>query len=219
MSGVPTIWFVRHGQTDWNAEGRLQGHRDTDLNANGLAHAAEAAARLRRIAGAELPTADYVASPLTRTRRTMEILRTGIGLPAGGYRADMRLREIGFGAWEGRTWAEIRRRDPAGAAARDRDRWGYQPRGGGGGELRDGRGAGGGSGGRATAPDRDGRPWRRRPGAAGRRRPSRHLRRPAAWHPPGQHSRHRTRRLALGLRDYFRGTALEGPCGPVERFP
>jgi broad specificity phosphatase PhoE len=116
MSGVPTIWFVRHGQTDWNAEGRLQGHRDTDLNANGLAHAAEAAARLRRIAGAELPTADYVASPLTRTRRTMEILRTGIGLPAGGYRADMRLREIGFGAWEGRTWAEIPQAPPRATA-------------------------------------------------------------------------------------------------------
>ena len=129
MSGVPTIWFVRHGQTDWNAEGRLQGHRDTDLNSSGLAHAAEAAERLRRVAGAELPTADYVASPLTRARKTMEILRAGIGLPSAGYRADARLKEIGFGAWEGQTWAEIRRRDPSGAAARDRDRWGYQPRG------------------------------------------------------------------------------------------
>lgn len=129
MSGGPTIWFVRHGQTDWNAEGRLQGHRDTDLNARGLAQAEEAAERLRRIAGAALPTADYVASPLTRTRRTMEAIRVGIGLPAAGYRTDLRLREIGFGAWEGRTWAEIRRRDPGGAAARDRDRWGYRPRG------------------------------------------------------------------------------------------
>ncbi|BAU93264.1 phosphoglycerate mutase [Methylorubrum populi] len=129
MSGVPTIWFVRHGQTDWNAEGRLQGHRDTDLNPSGLAHAAEAAERLRRVAGAELPTADYVASPLTRARRTMEILRAGIGLPPTGFRADARLKEIGFGTWEGQTWAEIRRRDPSGAAARDRDRWGYQPRG------------------------------------------------------------------------------------------
>ncbi len=129
MSGAPTIWFVRHGQTDWNAEGRLQGHRDTDLNAVGLAQAAQAAERLRRVAGADLPTADYVASPLTRTRRTMAILRAGIGLPQAGYRADPRLREIGFGTWEGQTWAEIRRRDPTGAAARDRDRWGYQPRG------------------------------------------------------------------------------------------
>lgn len=129
MSGVPTIWFIRHGQTDWNAEGRLQGHRDTDLNARGLAQAGEVAERLRRVAGAALPTADYVASPLTRTRRTMETIRAGIGLPAAGYRADERLREIGFGSWEGRTWAEIRQRDPAGAAARDRDRWGYRPRG------------------------------------------------------------------------------------------
>ena len=129
MSDGPTIWFVRHGQTDWNAEGRLQGHRDTDLNAYGLVQAGEAAKRLRRVAGAVLPTADYVASPLTRTRRTMEAIRADIGLPPAGYRTDPRLREIGFGSWEGRTWAEIRRRDPAGAAARDRDRWGYRPQG------------------------------------------------------------------------------------------
>lgn len=129
VSTAPTIWFVRHGQTDWNAEGRLQGHRDTDLNAHGLAQAAAVAERLRRVGGAELPTADYVASPLTRTRRTMEVLRAGIGLPVAGYRTDPRLKEIGFGSWEGQTWAEIRRRDPVGAAARDRDRWAYRPHG------------------------------------------------------------------------------------------
>lgn len=129
MSGTPTIWFLRHGQTDWNAQGRLQGHRDIDLNAHGLAQAGEAADRLRRVAGAELPTADYVASPLLRTRRTMEAVRARIGLPPTGYRADPRLREIGFGHWEGHTWSEIRRRDPAGARNRDRDRWGYRPQG------------------------------------------------------------------------------------------
>ncbi|WP_232630756.1 histidine phosphatase family protein [Methylobacterium sp. Leaf118] len=129
MSGAPTIYFLRHGQTDWNAEGRLQGHRDIDLNARGLAQAEEVADRLRRVAGADLPTADYVASPLLRTRRTMETVRARIGLPETAYRTDLRLREIGFGAWEGHTWAEIRRRDPASALARDRDRWGYRPRG------------------------------------------------------------------------------------------
>ncbi|GEP01036.1 histidine phosphatase family protein [Methylobacterium haplocladii] len=129
MKPRSAIWFVRHGQTDWNAQRRLQGQRDIDLNATGLAQAAEAAARLRAVAGAGLADAAFVASPLVRTRHTMEILRDGLGLPQAGYRTDPRLKEIGFGAWEGSTWAEIRRWDPSGAAARDRDRWNYQPKG------------------------------------------------------------------------------------------
>jgi broad specificity phosphatase PhoE len=122
-----TLYFIRHGQTDWNAEGRLQGGRDTELNAHGEAQAAAAAGRLAELAGPDIAAADFVASPLKRTRRTMEILRETLGLPAGAYRTDPRLREIGFGAWEGSTWTEIRRRDPAGAAGRDRDRWHHRP--------------------------------------------------------------------------------------------
>lgn len=129
MSAAPTIWFVRHGQTDWNAERRLQGHRDTPLNATGRAQGAQAALRLRAVAGEALARAAYVASPLTRTRATMEVLRETLGLASEEYRTDPRLKEIGFGHWEGSTWAEIRRWDPSGAAARDRDRWHYRPRG------------------------------------------------------------------------------------------
>ncbi|MCJ2035031.1 histidine phosphatase family protein [Methylobacterium sp. J-068] len=124
------IYFIRHGQTDWNAEGRLQGQRDVDLNAEGVRQAGAVAARLAAIAGPDLPTLDFVASPLARTRRTMETLRARLDLPPEDYRRDPRLKEISFGAWEGSTWAEIRRWDPAGAIARDRDRWGYRPPGG-----------------------------------------------------------------------------------------
>lgn len=124
---MATIYFIRHGQTDWNAEGRLQGGRDTDLNALGEAQAVAAADRLAALAGSTLAEADFVASPLKRTRRTMEILRTTLGLPHEAYRVDPRLREIGFGSWEGSTWSEIRRRDPAGAAGRERDRWRHRP--------------------------------------------------------------------------------------------
>ena len=129
MSTTPTIWFARHGQTDWNVQQRLQGHRDTPLNATGLAQAAEAAARLRFVAGQALAEADFVASPLVRASLTMETLRQKLGLAPEGFRTDPRLKEIGFGDWEGWTWAEIRRRDPAGAAARDRNRWHYRPAG------------------------------------------------------------------------------------------
>jgi probable phosphoglycerate mutase len=124
---IPTLYVVRHGQTDWNAEGRLQGQRDIALNAEGLRQADEAAGRLARAAGADLSSLDFVASPLARTRRTMEALRARLDLAPEAYRTDPRLKEISFGAWEGSTWAEIRRRDAARAAARDRDRWGYRP--------------------------------------------------------------------------------------------
>ena len=124
---IPTLYVVRHGQTDWNAEGRLQGQRDIALNAEGLRQADEAAGRLARAAGADLSSLDFVASPLARTRRTMEALRARLDLAPDAYRVDPRLKEISFGAWEGSTWAEIRRRDAARAAARDRDRWGYRP--------------------------------------------------------------------------------------------
>ena len=122
-----SIFFIRHGQTGWNAEGRLQGSHDIDLNAVGEAQAAAVAPRLAAAAGASLAEAEFVASPMIRTRRTMEIMRGALGLPPGEYRTDPRLREIGFGAWEGSTWAEIRRRDPSNAIQRDRARWHYQP--------------------------------------------------------------------------------------------
>ncbi|GJD47065.1 2,3-bisphosphoglycerate-dependent phosphoglycerate mutase [Methylobacterium cerastii] len=129
MKPISTIYFIRHGQTDWNAEGRLQGQRDIALNAVGQVQAADAADRLAALAGERIAEAEFIASPLLRTRRTMEILRDRLGLAPAGYRSDPRLMEIDFGSWEGQTWAEIRRRDPGGASARDRDRWGYRPSG------------------------------------------------------------------------------------------
>jgi len=125
----PTIYFVRHGETDWNAEARLQGQRDVPLNDRGRAQAEEAAARLR-VSVEEPASLDYVASPLGRTRETMERLRAALGLDPAAYRLDDRLKELTFGAWEGLTWKEVRARDPRGAAARERDKWGFVPPGG-----------------------------------------------------------------------------------------
>lgn len=123
----PTIYFVRHGETAWNAEGRLQGQRDTQLNDRGRRQADEVGVFLPRLVP-DFADLDYVASPLQRTRETMERLRVAAGLPAEGFRRDDRLREISFGIWEGMTWKEIRSRDNANAAIRDKDRFGYAPR-------------------------------------------------------------------------------------------
>ncbi|GJE15328.1 histidine phosphatase family protein [Methylobacterium marchantiae] len=122
-----TLYFIRHGQTDWNATGRLQGQRDVPLNATGLGQAESVAERLSAAAGTDLHEAEFVASPLLRTRQTMEAMRARLDLAPAAYRVDDRLQEINFGTWEGSTWAEIRRRDGGSALARDRDRWGYRP--------------------------------------------------------------------------------------------
>jgi probable phosphoglycerate mutase len=125
----PTIYFIRHGETDWNAEGRLQGQKDVPLNGFGRVQAEEAGLRLHRLVGA-VAHLDYVASPLGRTRETMERLRSAIGLDPKEYRIDPRLVELTFGEWEGLTWKEVRKAAPQLAAARERDKWGYVPPGG-----------------------------------------------------------------------------------------
>jgi probable phosphoglycerate mutase len=123
------IYFVRHGETDWNAEARLQGQRDIPLNAFGRVQAEEAGARLLGLAP-DCEALDYLASPLSRTRDTMERMREAMGLPPTVYRIDERLKELTFGKWEGFTWKEIRTRDPKRAAERERDKWGFAPPGG-----------------------------------------------------------------------------------------
>ena len=63
----PLVYFVRHGETDWNAEGRLQGQADTDLNARGQAQATRNGRLLGRLVK-DPGRFDFVSSPLKRTR-------------------------------------------------------------------------------------------------------------------------------------------------------
>jgi broad specificity phosphatase PhoE len=127
VSATPyTLYFIRHGETDWNVEGRLQGQKDIPLNDLGRVQAEEAGRRLHGLVPA-FADLDYVASPMSRTRETMERLREAIGLHSTAYRLDARLVELTFGAWEGLTWKEVRRREPPAAAERERNKWGFVP--------------------------------------------------------------------------------------------
>ena len=121
------LYFVRHGETDWNVAGRLQGQRDVPLNGRGRDQASAVGRLLRDMLAANVAELDFVASPLQRTRETMGLLRVAMGLPADPFAMDDRLKEIAFGRWEGRTWRDIRKSEPATAQARDADRWGYVP--------------------------------------------------------------------------------------------
>ena len=123
------IFLVRHGETDWNLAGRLQGGHDIPLNDLGCEQAASLARVIERLAG-KVATLDYVASPLSRAAQTMAILRAELGLSPDDFRREPRLKEISFGRWEGNTWTELRRRDPQSVAAHRADPWRYRPPGG-----------------------------------------------------------------------------------------
>jgi broad specificity phosphatase PhoE len=102
VSGGARIYLIRHGQTVWNAEGRFQGQTDSVLSDLGHRQAARLAGVLARV-----PLSAIYSSPLSRARRTAEVIANPHGLPVVEV-AD--LREIGMGVWEGLTAAEITQR-------------------------------------------------------------------------------------------------------------
>jgi probable phosphoglycerate mutase len=129
----PTVFYIRHGETDWNVTGRLQGRHDVPLNARGRAQAMPCGEILRELFtrdGRNVAELDFVSSPLGRARTTMELARAPLGLPAEGYRIEPQLAEIAFGEWEGFTIAQLHSRDPQRIAAREHDKWHFVPPGG-----------------------------------------------------------------------------------------
>ena len=122
----PIIYYIRHGETDWNVAGRLQGRHDVPLNARGRTQAAHCGKVLRDLFasnGRDPASLDYVSSPLGRARQTMELARPVLGLPMDGYRVEPRLTEISFGQWEGFTIAQLHELDPQRIAQREHDKW------------------------------------------------------------------------------------------------
>jgi broad specificity phosphatase PhoE len=129
MSPAPTLVFIRHGETDWNVEGRLQGQRDIPLNDTGRAQAKRNGGAVAKLIP-EAATFDFVSSPLSRTRETMEIVRTAMKLDPSDYEIDSRLLEITFGELEGFTYQDIETRQPGWMAMRDAGKWDFLPPGG-----------------------------------------------------------------------------------------
>jgi phosphoserine phosphatase len=94
------IYLIRHGQTVWNAERRMQGRSDSPLTEKGI--------RMTERLAKDFPTIGTVyASPLGRTMQTATILFQGLEI-----NTDDRLKEIDLGDWEGRLQADLDREDP-----------------------------------------------------------------------------------------------------------
>ena len=123
-----TIYLIRHGETEWNRAGRMQGQLDSPLTTRGEAQARAVGETLR---GLGVDGFEMVASPLGRTRATAAIVCGALGRDPGAMTTDERLMEMTWGAWDGLTLAEIEARDPGALAQRKADHWGYRPPGGG----------------------------------------------------------------------------------------
>lgn len=123
------IYFSRHGETDWNVSQRVQGQMDIDINAHGRTQADRNGDMLKSLIGAA-EGFDFVASPLRRTRETMERIRTRMGLDPLAYRTDPLLMEVHFGDWQGHMMEEFEAAGVGSASLlqqRERDKWNFVP--------------------------------------------------------------------------------------------
>ena len=118
------LLLARHGETDWNAAGRIQGRTDTSLNSRGRAQAETLAARLRQ-AGEHIDA--LYSSPQRRALETARIAGRALGLEPAIIE---NLREVSFGDWEGHSWEEIARLWPREYTAYLADRLHVPPPGG-----------------------------------------------------------------------------------------
>ena len=109
MKSYPKVWFLRHGETEWNAEGRVQGQTESVLSERGKVHAQQQAELMAPILAHNPPC---IVSPLKRTRQTADI-----ALGGRDYQTDDRLKEIFAGDWEGHLRADIFKNLPEGITA------------------------------------------------------------------------------------------------------
>ena len=124
-----TLYFVRHGETDWNKDQRYQGQADVPLNDTGRIQAARNGVILKTLMP-DIANADFVSSPLSRAIETMEILRRNLGFDPKSYRLEPKLLEVHYGHWEGHLASELPDTDPEGVTGKNADAFGWRPIGG-----------------------------------------------------------------------------------------
>ena len=126
----PELYFVRHGETNWNAEGRYQGAKDIPLNDRGRSQAALNGEMLKQLLAHTNRTATdftWYVSPLGRTRETMDLIRGRVGEPLPDVTIDPRLIEVSFGIYEGHLHTDLAADAMAMAGDRDASFWHFRP--------------------------------------------------------------------------------------------
>jgi probable phosphoglycerate mutase len=130
MKLTAPLYLLRHGETAWNLDRRMQGSKDSALTARGRSQAAAMGRALAAELAREPGPTIFLRSPLGRTRETATIIGREIGLDDGEWRDDPRLAELRYGDWEGSTWAEIEVNHPNAMATWRGDPEGFCPPGG-----------------------------------------------------------------------------------------
>lgn len=107
MSLAFPLYVLRHGETVWNTDRRMQGARNSDLTERGRAQAVAMGRTLKAELAREPGPTVFLRSPLGRTRETSLLVGHELGLDPGEWRDDPRLAELSYGQWEGLSWKEI----------------------------------------------------------------------------------------------------------------
>jgi probable phosphoglycerate mutase len=118
----PPIYFVRHGETDWNVQGLIQGWTDTPLNGKGHVQAEAVARALLNVPGFS-PDFSFVVSPLQRARQTMGYIAGALALEPQQISIEPAVTELGFGVWEGKPFWELKASPVYPAHPEDRYFW------------------------------------------------------------------------------------------------
>ncbi|MFI4999236.1 MAG: histidine phosphatase family protein [Reyranellales bacterium] len=130
MKLVAPLYMLRHGETAWNTERRMQGTRNSDLTERGRAQAVAMGRALKTELARDRDPTVFLRSPLGRTVETSLIVGRELGLDPTEWRDDPRLAELSYGAWEGFSWKEIEATHPTALADWRADPHGFVPPGG-----------------------------------------------------------------------------------------
>lgn len=127
---IVPLYMLRHGETAWNTERRMQGTKNSDLTERGRSQAIAMGRALRAELAREPGPTVFLRSPLGRTRETSEIVGRELDLEPAQWRDDPRLVELSYGDWEGFSWKEIEVTHPTALADWRADPHGFSPPGG-----------------------------------------------------------------------------------------
>jgi broad specificity phosphatase PhoE len=103
---APPVYFVRHGETEWNRQSRIQGQIDIPLNDTGHRQSARVARLLKDHLGARRIDR-FIVSPLTRARQTMDHISRAFDFSPTRLEVVPEVSELAFGIWEGRYLHEL----------------------------------------------------------------------------------------------------------------
>jgi len=130
MKLTAPLYVLRHGETAWNTERRMQGTKNSALTERGRAQAVAMGRALKAELTREPGPTLFVRSPLGRTCETALIVGRELGIDPSEWRDDPRLAELSYGDWEGFTWKEIEADHPNALAQWRADPHGFCPPGG-----------------------------------------------------------------------------------------